>query len=250
MSYHLGRIEMVANTDTFIDLPYHFPAEAANGAELPLEQLVDVLVVVIRASGPTAIGSEILKRRYLSDPVRLSGKAVLVHTGWSRHWGTPGYLPESPYLTRDFAEALEQRRRQVLRLVRQVGARECGLACRQDGDDAQAKQLAQNQAHGTGEEQTAVERIVDHSQTMADEMDDGGLGDRIQNARAVGAQTSQHPGSGHGRYDGPALRACGMPAGHGRRFRHSQHAFLREGRSVSGTHQIFTHSGTPRVQRR
>jgi arylformamidase len=53
MSYHFGRIEMVANTDTFIDAPYHLPAEAADVAELPLGHLVDVLVVVIRASGHT-----------------------------------------------------------------------------------------------------------------------------------------------------------------------------------------------------
>jgi kynurenine formamidase len=67
---------MVANTGTYIDAPYHFHTEAADVAELPLERLVDVPVVVIRASGRTAIGPEVL-----SDPGQLWGKAVLVHNG-------------------------------------------------------------------------------------------------------------------------------------------------------------------------
>jgi kynurenine formamidase len=70
-------------------------------AELPLERLVDVAVVVVRASGRTAIGPEVL-----DDASALWGKAVLVHTGWSRRWGTPAYLSGSPYLTRGFAEAM------------------------------------------------------------------------------------------------------------------------------------------------
>jgi arylformamidase len=103
MSYHFGRIEMVANTDTFIDAPYHLPAEAADVAESPREHLVDVLVVAIRASGHTAIGSKVLKR-----PGPAGGQGSAGPPGWSRHWRTPGYLTESPYLTRDFAEAMAQ----------------------------------------------------------------------------------------------------------------------------------------------
>lgn len=101
VSFHIGRIEMVANTGTYVDAPYHFHAGGADVAELPLERLVDVPVVVIRASGRDAIGPEML-----DDPGALWGKAVLVHTGWSRHWGTPAYLSGSPYLTRGFAEAM------------------------------------------------------------------------------------------------------------------------------------------------
>ncbi|MGH3901398.1 MAG: cyclase family protein [Pseudonocardiaceae bacterium] len=98
---HIGRIEMVTNTGTYVDAPYHFHADGADVAELPLERLVDVAVVVIRANGRAAIGPEVL-----DDASALWGKAVLVHTGWSRHWGTPAYLSGSPYLTRDFAEAM------------------------------------------------------------------------------------------------------------------------------------------------
>jgi kynurenine formamidase len=43
---------------------------------------------------------------HLGEPDRLWGKAVLVHTGWSRHWGTQQYHSESPYLTEDAADRL------------------------------------------------------------------------------------------------------------------------------------------------
>jgi arylformamidase len=101
VSFHVGRIDMVANTGTYLDAPYHFHAEAADVAELALERLVDVPVLVIRASGRAAVGPDVLE-----DPGALWGKAVLVHTGWSRYWGIPAYLSRSPYLTRDFAQAM------------------------------------------------------------------------------------------------------------------------------------------------
>jgi arylformamidase len=101
VAFHIGRIEMVANTGTYVDAPFHFHADGADVAQLPLERLVDVPIVVIRSGGRTANGPEVL-----SDPGALWGTAVLVHTGWSRHWGTPAYRSGSPYLTRGFAEAV------------------------------------------------------------------------------------------------------------------------------------------------
>jgi kynurenine formamidase len=101
VSFLISRLEMVVNTGTYVDAPYHFHADGADVAQLPLERLVDVRVVVIRASGRTAIGPDVL-----DDPGGLWGKAVLVHTGWSRHWGTPAYLSGSPYLTSDFAKTM------------------------------------------------------------------------------------------------------------------------------------------------
>jgi arylformamidase len=101
VSYHLGHIEMVVTSGTYVDAPYHFHADGADVAQLPLERLVGVHIVVIRASGCTAIGPELI-----DNPGELWGKAVLVHTGWSRHWGTAAYLSGGPYLTRDFAEMM------------------------------------------------------------------------------------------------------------------------------------------------
>jgi len=101
VSFHIGRIELVANTGTYVDAPYHVDADGVDVSGLPLERLVGVPVVVVRASGRTAVGAELL-----ADPSALWGTAVLVHTGWSRHWGTPAYLSGSPYLTGGFAAAV------------------------------------------------------------------------------------------------------------------------------------------------
>lgn len=99
--FHIGRVDMVANTGTYVDAPYHLHADGADLAELALERLVEVPAAVIRAGGRSVIGPEVL-----GDPGLLWGRAVLVHTGWSRHWGTPRYRSGSPFLTRGFAEAM------------------------------------------------------------------------------------------------------------------------------------------------
>jgi kynurenine formamidase len=98
VSFHIGGIELVANTGTYLDAPYHYHQEGADLTELPPERLVDVPIVVVRAVGAPSVGAAML-----GDPGRLWGAAVLVHTGWSRHWGTDAYLSGSPYLTADAA---------------------------------------------------------------------------------------------------------------------------------------------------
>ena len=35
------------------------------------------------------------------------GKAVLIHTGWDRRWGTESYFKDHPYLARESAEYLK-----------------------------------------------------------------------------------------------------------------------------------------------
>ena len=54
---------------------------------LPLERLVNVPIVMIRVLDRLAVSADDLGERD-----RLWGRAVLVHTGWSRHWGTDRYL--------------------------------------------------------------------------------------------------------------------------------------------------------------
>jgi kynurenine formamidase len=70
-------------------------------AGLPLERLVDLPLVVVDAVGVPAVGAD-----HLGDLTGSVGFAVLVRTGWSRHWGTPEYLQGSPFLTRDAVDAL------------------------------------------------------------------------------------------------------------------------------------------------
>ena len=98
-SFHIGQIEMVANTGTYVDAPFHRFADGADLAELPLERLADLDAVVVRAGTPGIEAGAFAG-------AELAGKAVLVCTGWSRHFGTPAYGEGAPYLTRAAAELL------------------------------------------------------------------------------------------------------------------------------------------------
>jgi arylformamidase len=100
-SFHIGRIAMVANTGTYLDAPFHFHADGPDVSDVPLERVADVPIVVIRASRMPSVDAALL-----GDPGRLWGAAVLVHTDWSRHWGTEAYLTGSPFLTAAAARAL------------------------------------------------------------------------------------------------------------------------------------------------
>src|SRR5579864_8805962 len=75
--FHIGKIEMVANTGTYIDSPFHRYAAGIDLSQLPLESLANLEAVVVRApAGQRSIGPECFKR------LEVSGKAVLVATGW------------------------------------------------------------------------------------------------------------------------------------------------------------------------
>jgi arylformamidase len=100
-SFHIGRIDMVANTGTYLDSPFHFHADGPDVADVPLERVADVPIVMIRASRLSCVDA-----RLLGDPGRLWGAAVLVETDWSRHWGTQAYPTGSPFLTADAARTL------------------------------------------------------------------------------------------------------------------------------------------------
>ncbi len=100
--FHIGRIDMIANTGTYVDSPFHRYADGKDLSELPLEWLADLDGVVIRAAGrgERAIGPDAFAG------VEVRGKAVLVHTGHARKWGTDGYFEGHPFLTRGAAEYL------------------------------------------------------------------------------------------------------------------------------------------------
>lgn len=103
-TFHIGKIEMVGNTGTYIDSPFHRWADGPDLAALALEQVADLEGLVFRADpSRRAIGPELFAPAG-TDGVR--GKAVLVHTGWSRHWGTDAYFHGHPFLTQDAAQWL------------------------------------------------------------------------------------------------------------------------------------------------
>ena len=98
--FQIGRIEMVGNTGTYLDTPFHRYADGHDLSAIPLEAVAGVPGVVVDATGP-AIGADAFAGR------DVEGKAVLVRTGWSRHWRTAEYGSQGhPYLDAGAAELL------------------------------------------------------------------------------------------------------------------------------------------------
>jgi kynurenine formamidase len=102
VEFQIGKIEMVANTGTYIDSPFHRYAQGKDLAQLPLESLADLDAVVVRISS----GSGRAISRPAFEEVEVQGKAVLVQTGWDAHWRTERYLSGHPFLTGEAAEYL------------------------------------------------------------------------------------------------------------------------------------------------
>lgn len=99
-TFHIARVRMVANTGTYVDAPFHRYAHGPDVGSLPLERLADVEGVVVDAEGSRSLEAELFTGR------ALSGKAVLVRTGWDAHWRTPRYFEGHPHLSRAAAELL------------------------------------------------------------------------------------------------------------------------------------------------
>ncbi|HEX6760575.1 MAG TPA: cyclase family protein [Propionibacteriaceae bacterium] len=95
-------ITLAGNTGTYLDTPYHRYAGGADLADLDLETLVDVPLELFRLTDATERG---IPAAVFYDR-ELQGKAVLVHTGWDRHFGTPAYAVGAPYLDGDAAAYL------------------------------------------------------------------------------------------------------------------------------------------------
>lgn len=102
--FQIGRITLVANTGTYVDAPFHRYPGAPDVAGLPLASIADLEGVVVRARG---LGREVGERAF--DAVEVAGRAVLVETGWSQHFGTPRYAEGHPFLTASAAERLAER---------------------------------------------------------------------------------------------------------------------------------------------
>lgn len=100
--FHIGKIEMVANTGTYLDSPFHRYADGKDLAGLPLERLANLQGVMILADRSKG---RAIDRTAFTD-YALQGRAVLVRTGWDAHWRTDQYFEGHPFLTRDAAEYL------------------------------------------------------------------------------------------------------------------------------------------------
>lgn len=102
--FQIGRIEMVSNTGTYLDTPFHRFAGAADLSALPLESVADLPGRVVNAP---AKGRVIDVAELPTGDCR--GHAILFHTGWSRHWGTERYFEGHPFLTGEAAAELVRR---------------------------------------------------------------------------------------------------------------------------------------------
>jgi arylformamidase len=100
--FQIGKIEMVTNTGTYIDSPFHRFAHGKDLSEIELERLADLDAITINAENVTEID-----RKYFTGK-EIRNKAVLVYTGWAKHWNTPLYFENHPYLTADAAEYLKE----------------------------------------------------------------------------------------------------------------------------------------------
>lgn len=101
-SFQIGRIDMVANTGTYLDAPFHRYEDGADLAALDLARLAVLPGLVVR-SDQMAVDAGSFEGR------DVAGKAVLVHTGWDRHWRADTYFEGHPFLTEAAARLLVER---------------------------------------------------------------------------------------------------------------------------------------------
>ena len=94
--FQIGRIDMIANTGTYLDTPFHRYADGGDLADLPLTSVANLPGVLT--------GGRNL------DELDVRGRAVLIHTGWSRHWRTEKYGDAShPFVSKESAELLARK---------------------------------------------------------------------------------------------------------------------------------------------
>jgi len=103
--FQIGKIEMVANTGTYLDSPFHRYADGTDLAGLDLYSLANLDGIVVRRVDAQVRPISLEAVAGLD----LKGKAVLFHTGWDRHWRTEAYSDGNhPFLNGETAEYLAQ----------------------------------------------------------------------------------------------------------------------------------------------
>jgi kynurenine formamidase len=98
--FHIGKIEMVANTGTYLDTPFHRYARGRDLADLDLYSIANLDGLVVRCK-ETEISADVF------SGLEITGRAVLLNTGWDRHWRTEEYWSGNhPFLTAEAATYL------------------------------------------------------------------------------------------------------------------------------------------------
>ncbi len=97
--FQIGQITMVSNTGTYLDTPFHRYADGDDLAAMALERVTALPGRVVRTDRQS-IGADVF------TGIDVRGCAILVHTGWDRHWRTDAYFENHPFLTAAAAQAL------------------------------------------------------------------------------------------------------------------------------------------------
>jgi arylformamidase len=100
--FHIGKIEMVANTGTYLDAPFHRYAEGKDLSQLSLASIANLESIVVRVNNSSEKSLEVSLFKHLD----VRDQAVLIHTGWDIHWGREQYFEGHPFLTSAVARFL------------------------------------------------------------------------------------------------------------------------------------------------
>jgi arylformamidase len=100
-TFQIGKIEMVTNTGTYIDCPFHRFDNGKDLSEVELDHFADLEAITIDARNVSVIGRDFFTGKEIRN------KAVLVFTDWATHWNTDAYFEKHPYLTAEAAEYLK-----------------------------------------------------------------------------------------------------------------------------------------------
>jgi len=98
--FQIGKIEMVTNTGTYLDCPFHRYADGKDLSQINLEKLAELDAILVDAENNQSIGKQFFVGK------NISSKAVIVYTGWSKHWRTDAYFENHPFLTAEAADYL------------------------------------------------------------------------------------------------------------------------------------------------
>lgn len=90
--FQIGSIEMVGNTGTYLDTPFHRFVDGEDLAAVGIGRVAELDAVTVHVPGAAAVDADAFAG------FDVTGKAVLVHTGWDVHWRTDTYLAGHPFL--------------------------------------------------------------------------------------------------------------------------------------------------------
>lgn len=104
----IHQIEVIGNSGTYLDAPFHRHADGEDLAALPLERVAYLPGVVV---GVPEDGERSIAPGLLSELAEegLRGSAVLFNTGWDRYWGMEQYPSGAPFIGGELAALLVER---------------------------------------------------------------------------------------------------------------------------------------------